>query len=1341
MIFNPSKKIAELLSSFLEFDPNQLQVGIWSGDLSLQGVSLRCDAMNPLLNKNAPDRDQRLQLKLVSGTIGNLRLRIPWKRLVWGQGDVQVDISDVRVVLAYESRQETKERLAAAGLPQTQTDCDGLNGHVGEISRDLKQEWLRNAEQLLLQGMPLTSSFQAPKADNTPEKDPIEGERNAMSLVDTWIKQTTGNFAWRFFAGLQASIRDIRIVLVQDGIEIGVINHAINVRPKNIKQEDHAKDIKESSNPSLESKSTKPPSVSSLPVEYVGEFEDGEHVEKDIQLNGLGIFIRKIGRVPYAPPFTLNFSSSVLADDYLLRPADLTINFTFFYPFPPDKIKKKYKPIKESLHQPKASSISLESSTPSKLRRGKRDKKSSNSPLSNATADCCDGFSGSGLDTRPNKKGRTTPTSELQEGTIKPSSTPDLMAVIDTRQHDFQNLKEESENENISKQREREVEDVITPLSSVQMRKVNRDPFGIFDAPKTRLSTTPTPRTVASKPEMQRSTHQQIESSYFQQSASFDKILSRQRPRQCFTSDVPSVQSSATEHNKMPHVDLHILFGAIKTVCSSKHYELVQLFLVNIIHLTNGRPDKSIGSVMSENSPELTQSVYIDIDPDRPVKAQLPNGEQVCMPFIGTRLQLSLHLPHIKSVKRNIVRQWWMYAYENVTRELAQRCKEQEAFMVKVKPFDWNSQTYRRKEYVDLYIANRLGKSAYLYSVEVKTLSSVKRAEEILLGIEDELPIEQLLLYRSIARALRVRSMSKMPESIKHIRLGEFPSLQNNTRTFMRKAATLHKGANHLENSRTSAPRYAVDQGGTSSLTYLRKMCVDVRNGLCPKGPPGNSSHMCSPTVCSSPVQSKSRPTIINSLNVQAKRRLSSVLSKSMPNSTFGDTFQDAVRSTGTKEDETRAMHSFKTAKSSNTKRVGYDAAIMNGITMRISLSLKILSYELLVYKDEMFSAAPTLSGDSNSSVHGLKYAPQLGTNMKNLVTDDFSSNDNISELSFLSGGLDLDENDEFGATEGEEASHDLPILSSTDFLCYGMPQNVLLHVRVSEMHSSFQGSIGGNKHLTVSVGQIAASGANNNHIISLGSAQQEMNAGHVNPMSEVRVDNKSRRFTQCEPTFATSRFAFLDIPVRALHIFVTECENSKIMEINMSKILFSLELETVVKLNDFITTFITWPRSVIPKSAFDDIRRYLQSHAHGIINSPFLMQQDLSIGCRILGLEVNVPCSELLKDTSSPPCVNPEVVQPSIDNRAALVMTMQSIEYYDGLHIHHIASRFLDQLDDQSKYSDAKSKSYASTFGGADFEVGWATDRKLYLLDIRQLLDQHQSFSSHHAVRYNPRR
>lgn len=1327
MIFNPSKKIAELLSSFLEFDPNQLQLGIWSGDLSIQGVGLRCEAMTPLLNKNTPDHDQRLQLKLVSGTIGNLRMRIPWKRLVWGQGDVQVDISDVRVVLAYESRQETKDRLAAVGQSQDQTEYDVLDGLVGETSRDLKQEWLRNAEQLLLQGLPVPSSFQTPKTNNSPENIPIEGDHNSMSLVDTWIKRTTGNFAWRFFAGLEASIRDIRIVLVQDGIEVGVINHAFNIRPKSTKNEDYAKERKVSSSPSSESKSTKPPSVSSLPVEYVGEFEDGEHVEKDIQLNGLGIFIRKIGRSPHTPSFTMNFSSSVLADDYLLRPSDLTVDFSFFYPFPPDKVKKKYKPIIDSKHQPIASNISLESSSPSTHRRGKRDKKSNISSATNATADCCDDFSESGLENSPNKKGRISLTSELQEGTFNRRSSQDLMAIRDTHPLDFQNFEEKSKNKVISKQIERQVEDLISPLCSKQMPQVNIDPLGSFDAPNTRGTSTTTPKTVKCKPELQQSTHQHGE-----RSTSVDEMMSFRRPRECVVSDFPSVQSPAKIQDQMPHVDLHILFGAIKTVCSSKHYELVQLFLINILHLQNGRPDQTVGSVISENSPELTQSVYIDIDPVRPVKAQLPNGEQVYMPLTGTRLQLSLHLPHIQSVKRNIVRQWWKYACDNITRELAQRRRVKEIFMEKIKPFDWESQTYRRKEYVDLYIANRLGKSVYLHSVEVKTLSSVKRAEEILLCIEDELPTEQLLLYRAIARALRVRSMSTMPASVSHIRLGEIPSVQIKAGLSMREAATFCKGTQHRESSRSSAQIDVLNQDETSSLTYLQKMCGDVRNGVSPKGPPGNTSHMFSPTFCLPSTQSKMRPTKMNSQNKQAKSRSSSIHSKSIPNSVLGDFSEEAVRRA--KEDETVGTHSCKTAKSSSTKHGHCDAAIINGKRMRISLSLKILSCELIVYKDETFSATANASGNSNSSLHGLKSALLVGTDLKNLVTDDFSSNDDISELSFLSGALDLDERIELKDTEEGDASHDLPILSSTDFLSYGMPRNVLLHVKVTGMHFSFQGSLGETRHLTMAVGKIVASGVNNCHIISLGSDQQTMNDVYRNPMRETRA-YKTRRFTQRESSFAKGRFAFLDIPERALNVFVTECDNRKIMEINMAKICISLELETVVKLNDFITTSATWPKSVIPKSVYDDIRCYLQAHAQGIINDPMLMKHDISIGCHILGLEVNVPYTKLINDASIPHHDHPKVAHPSIDNCTLLMMTMQNIEYYDGLHIQHILSSSLDQPDDQSRYSDAKSKSFASTSGQANAEDGWVTDKTLELMDIQQLLDLHQSCSSHHAV------
>jgi hypothetical protein len=67
-LFNPSKKIAEILSEFLEFDPNQLLLGLWSGDLSLKDVGLRCDTINAYLNEKVMYRG--LQLKLVLEPLG-----------------------------------------------------------------------------------------------------------------------------------------------------------------------------------------------------------------------------------------------------------------------------------------------------------------------------------------------------------------------------------------------------------------------------------------------------------------------------------------------------------------------------------------------------------------------------------------------------------------------------------------------------------------------------------------------------------------------------------------------------------------------------------------------------------------------------------------------------------------------------------------------------------------------------------------------------------------------------------------------------------------------------------------------------------------------------------------------------------------------------------------------------------------------------------------------------------------------------------------------------------------------------------------------------------------------
>ena len=47
-VYNPSQKVTELLSKYLEFDSDALDVGVWSGDLSLKNVNLKREAIHPL---------------------------------------------------------------------------------------------------------------------------------------------------------------------------------------------------------------------------------------------------------------------------------------------------------------------------------------------------------------------------------------------------------------------------------------------------------------------------------------------------------------------------------------------------------------------------------------------------------------------------------------------------------------------------------------------------------------------------------------------------------------------------------------------------------------------------------------------------------------------------------------------------------------------------------------------------------------------------------------------------------------------------------------------------------------------------------------------------------------------------------------------------------------------------------------------------------------------------------------------------------------------------------------------------------------------------------------------
>ena len=128
--------VASLLNRFLgmyirNFDPGQLKVGIWSGDVKLRDLELRREALDQL----------KLPINVVEGHLGQLTLKIPWSNLR-GQ-PVQVEIEDVFLLAApkedaeYDEEEEERRRQAVK--------IEKLDS--AEILKDRNQEGMSQEEQ------------------------------------------------------------------------------------------------------------------------------------------------------------------------------------------------------------------------------------------------------------------------------------------------------------------------------------------------------------------------------------------------------------------------------------------------------------------------------------------------------------------------------------------------------------------------------------------------------------------------------------------------------------------------------------------------------------------------------------------------------------------------------------------------------------------------------------------------------------------------------------------------------------------------------------------------------------------------------------------------------------------------------------------------------------------------------------------------------------------------------------------------------------------------------------------------------------------------------------------
>lgn len=128
--------VSSLLNRFLgmyirNFDPGQLKVGIWSGDVTLRDLELRKEALDQL----------KLPLNVVEGHLGTLTLKIPWSNLR-GQ-PVQVYIEDVFLLAApkedaeWDDDEEERRRQAVK--------IEKLDS--AELLKERNQEGLSQEEQ------------------------------------------------------------------------------------------------------------------------------------------------------------------------------------------------------------------------------------------------------------------------------------------------------------------------------------------------------------------------------------------------------------------------------------------------------------------------------------------------------------------------------------------------------------------------------------------------------------------------------------------------------------------------------------------------------------------------------------------------------------------------------------------------------------------------------------------------------------------------------------------------------------------------------------------------------------------------------------------------------------------------------------------------------------------------------------------------------------------------------------------------------------------------------------------------------------------------------------------
>jgi N-terminal region of Chorein or VPS13 len=1112
-MYNPSKKVTELLSRYLEFDPEQLQLGIWSGNLSLSNVNLRHEAIYPLLNRHLnkggsaatsegghgqPQQDYLkppLKFKLISGKIGSLSMKIPWKRLVWGQGDVQVDMRNIVIVLALESNEETENQKKNKdddsatsrsyypeedeGASESSDKQDHISRSNLRLVRGKKQRLLREAERRHLQGRslgPWLNAMKMKEEEERAKKGIPQGDSTTLkqreSRLVKWLRSTTSDFFWRFYVGLQMNVENVKIVIVQDGIELGIImpsNKVVAGKPGDRKE--RRRDSTRFSYPEAEEQASTGDNTSAITppqsVVYEGEYDDGEYVDKQLKHLGIGVYVRKLSQLNKAQDSQF-VPVDVHTSDYILRPVDVDFNFSLFFPLPPDKRKRK------SIHQ----------------------KSNGDRPLGPSVEEISTAVNGGGSD-GSSKRRRGKRDKQPQTNDMMTTATELTMSIPSASQ--------------------------MEPLSA---HKRASTAVGTLLPPQSmRLSSFGTKMPTFQQERRRRSTilsgSMHLNEPLSSASRDLRQTLPLAQPDDiaAFYAATKGLETSA----RTARFDGKLSVGAIQMVCSTSHFHLINGFFAAGAKMRNGRPTTSIRSVLDRMKAirrQLTGATDGILD-DSSIRGDTLENDELG----GARKECA-----------RVARSWWRYVLGVTFWELRQRKTLRKIFQQKYLSFSWQQQSYKRGEYVNLYVVSRLRKSDSADFLPFASASPMT-PEEQLLAIEDELPIEQILLYRSIARAVHVCGGKEMPDCVLELKKEQSHSTHGQGRVGSHVSHDIAQQTSLKEGDLDSDGQgCSISEDAPSFLSMLESRCETARAR--------RDADEGAPLPGYLPFQMRS---------------------KSFGQGAFaGDEISFGFAS------ESKTIKTYRTNKS----RLGVAATALETMRsqdtasgMMFSFSADVKKLELMIVDEENVANGYEDASDSSS-------ASDCG--------DPSHSNSRRSDVSVLT------DDERFFQEEGdrsaiEETEATDPIFVSTDYLLFRMPEKILLQVVVTPLSCSTFGRSGGSRCVNFKIGQVNAVGEEGVQLIAIGAASLD-----EAPVHEIQVSTEGSAGLMV----STQR---TEVPRDALSLSLVDNNNHNFLQCDASTIRGWIDPPTIFKLISFSSqSSALFPRPLLKRSPREEVRLYV---------------------------------------------------------------------------------------------------------------------------------------------------